>query len=150
MWQVYYHPHRKSSSIFRRLDGAGSVGAVTARTTATPAALTFDENVSAVVRTLAAWRGATLDEVADATGVSPSSFYRRLRGGAPWLAVELDRLAHTFGVAPAVFYAPADDLIDHIADPVALDRRRLRRSTPKNACFTVDELRGSLPLADAA
>jgi transcriptional regulator with XRE-family HTH domain len=38
-------------------------------------------------------------------------------------------------------------------EPAPLERSldpRHRRPTPKNACFTVDELRGSLPLADAA
>lgn len=87
----------------------------------TPDPFDIDKNLIAVVRTLLAWRGATIEATAAAIGMGKSTMYQRL---APWkmgdkhvpptpfLAREVWRLAQFFGVHVGVMYRDVERLIE--------------------------------------
>lgn len=90
---------------------------------AVPDPFDIDENLRKVVRTLMAWRGATIEATAAGIGIGKSTAYQRL---APWKmgdkhvpptpfsAKEVWRLAQFFGVHVSVMFVPVEDLIgDH-------------------------------------
>lgn len=90
----------------------------------------FNENLRGVCRTLLAWRGRTIEEMAAGIGVSRSCAYQRLGPftvrGRPmqpteFTAREMWRLARFFGVHVSVLFRPVSELIagadDHSAAP---------------------------------
>lgn len=70
----------------------------------------YDEMISAAVRALAAGRGITHADCADAVDIARSTFERRLSQGG-WSAAEVVRLADYFGVTVDKLVTGLDGLL---------------------------------------
>ena len=69
---------------------------------------TIDDTISRTVEALMHYRGVSRDELCDATGLSTSSYYNRIKGSRAWTATEVAAVAHLLGVGIDVLYSGLD------------------------------------------